>query len=128
MNMSEAIFRGVSGRLHRFSVHRPHEAFEAEPGVYCFARPGPSGRGWTPLFLSRTGNLSKRLAGHEQWEDAQRLGATHILIHDADERDVREYVESDLAQALRPVMNGPVLDAELEEAAEGAGIRLVWAA
>jgi hypothetical protein len=126
--MSEAIFRGVSGRLHRFSVHRPHEAFDAEPGVYCFARPGPGGRGWTPLFLSRTGNLSKRLASHEQWGEAQLLGATHILIHDADERDVREYVESDLAGALRPIMNGPVLDAELTEAAEEAGIRLVWAA
>jgi hypothetical protein len=126
--MSEAIFRGVSGRLHRFSVHRPHEAFDAEPGVYCFARPGPGGRGWTPLFLSRTGNLSKRLANHEHWGEAQLLGATHILIHDADERDVREYVESDLANALRPVMNGPVLDAELTEAAEEARIRLVWAA
>jgi hypothetical protein len=68
------------------------------------------------------------LASHEQWGEAQLLGATHILIHDADERDVREYVESDLAGALRPVMNGPVLDAELREAAEEAGIRLVWAA
>jgi hypothetical protein len=126
--MSEAIFRGFSGRLHRFGVRRPHEAFDSAPGVYCFARPGPGGRGWTPLFISRTGNLAKRLASHEQWQDAQLLGATHILIHDADERDVREYVESDLCQALKPVMNGPVIDAELTETAAEAGVRLVWAA
>jgi hypothetical protein len=121
--MSEAIFRGISGRLHRFSVHRPDERFAKAPGVYCFAR--PSGRGWTPLFLSRTGNLETRLAGHEQWSEAQLLGATHVLVHCADERDAREYVEADLAQALKPVMNGPLLDAELE-AAEPT--RLVWAA
>lgn len=126
--MSEAIFRGISGRLHRFNVHRPREQFAGAPAVYCFARPGPGGRGWTPLFLSRTGNLAKRLAAHEQWPEAQLLGATHILVHQHDERDAREYVEADLAQALRPVMNGPFFDAELTEAAEEAGVRLIWAA
>lgn len=126
--MSEAIFRGVSGRLHRFSVHRPQDGFSAAPAVYCFARPGPAGRGWTPLFLSRTGNLAKRLAAHEQWAEAQLLGATHVLVHQRDERDAREFVEADLAQALKPVMNGPCLAAELEEAAREAGVRLVWAA
>ena len=82
--MSEAIFRGISGRLHRFNACRPQENFSAAPAVYCFARPGPAGRGWTPLFLSRTGNLAKRLAGHEQWQEAQLLGATHVLVHQQD--------------------------------------------
>jgi hypothetical protein len=126
--MSEAIFRGISGRLHRFAVHRPDAGFATEPGVYCFARPGPGGRGWTPLFLSRTGNLAKRLATHEQWPEAQLLGATHVLVHQSDERDAREYVEADLAAALRPAMNGPLFDAELTEAADEAGVRLIWAA
>ena len=126
--MSEAIFRGFSGRLHRFSVHPPHAQFASAAAVYCFARPGPSGRGWTPLFLSRTGNLAKRLAGHEQWGQAQLLGATHILVCQHDERDAREYVEADLASALKPVMNGPFLEGELLEAADEAGVRLVWAA
>lgn len=126
--MSEAIFRGISGRLHRFAVHRPHDRFGAGPAVYCFARPGPGGRGWTPLFLSRTGNLSKRLASHEQWPEAQLLGATHVLVHQSDERDAREYVEADLSQSLKPAMNGPFLDAELAEEAQGGVTRLVWAA
>lgn len=126
--MTEAIFRGISGRLHRFSVHRPHERFASAPAVYCFARPGPGGHGWTPLFLSRTGNLAKRLEAHEQWPEAQLLGATHVLVHLHDERDAREYVEADLAQAVKPVMNGPCFDAELVEAAEAGGVRLIWAA
>lgn len=123
--MQEAIFRGLSGRLHRFGVFRPHEQFSDAAAVYCFARPGIGGRGWTPLFISRTGNLSKRLASHEQWPEAQLLGATHILVHQHDERDAREYVEADLAQALRPVMNAPNADGG---EADAAGPRLVWAA
>lgn len=127
--MSDVIFKGVSGRLHRFDAYRPGSEFEAAPAVYCFARPGPHGRGWTPLFISRTANLSKRLSGHEQWPEAQLLGATHILICKHDERDAREYVEADLASALKPVMNGPYVEAELVEREQSAsGVRLVWAA
>ena len=126
--MNEVIFRGASGRLHRFDAHRPNMDFPARPAVYCFARPGHSGRGWTPLFLSRTANLAKRLASHEQWPEAQLLGATHILVHQHDERDAREYVEADLAMALKPVMNGPLVEAGLVEVDEESAIRLIWAA
>jgi hypothetical protein len=102
--MNEVIFKGASGRLHRFQAHRPDAAFAEAPAVYCFAR--VQGRGWTPLFISRTGNLAKRFATHEQWPEAQRLGATHVLIIERDERDAREFVEADLLESLRPVMNG----------------------
>lgn len=126
--MNEVIFRGASGRLHRFDAHRPSTAFPETPAVYCFARPGPGGRGWTPLFLSRTANLSKRLASHEQWPEAQLLGATHILVHQRDERDAREFVEADLATALKPIMNGPLLEGEVEAAPGKAVVRLIRAA
>ena len=128
--MSEVIFRGTSGRLHRFSVHSPCEQFGESAAGYCFARHGPGGRGWTPLFLSRTANLSKRLPSHEQWPEAQLLGATHVLIHQRDERDVREFVEADLAAALRPIMNGPLLDAESFEVDSDSetNVRMIWAA
>jgi len=106
-------------------VHRPQETFADEPGVYCFVRPGPGGAGWTPLFISRTGNLRKRLACHEQWPEAQLLGATHVLVHEHDERDAREYVEADLCHGLRPVMNGPECEAETRAASP---LRLVRAA
>jgi len=124
--MTEVIFRGASGRLHRFHAHRPEEALGAGPAVYCFARPGPGGRGWTPLFLSRTGNLAKRMEAHESWAEARLLGATHILVHQRDERDVREFVEADLAEALRPIMNAPMLEAEIET--DDAKVRMFRAA
>ena len=126
--MSEAIFRGISGRLHRFTAHRPNEDFGVNAAVYCFARPGPGGRGWTPLFLSRTANLSRRLACHEQWPEAQLLGATHVLVHQRDERDAREFVEADLSAALRPVMNGPFVGEEEARTETETNIHFIRAA
>jgi hypothetical protein len=104
--MAEAIFKGASGRLHRFTATRPSHDFPAAPAVYAFAKPGPGGRGWTPVFLSRTANLAQRMAWHERWEEACRLGATHVLIHQRNARDAREAVEADLLAVLRPIMNG----------------------
>lgn len=121
-------YRGASGRTHRFTAHRPDEAFLAQPGVYAFARPSQDGRSLVPLFLSRTGNLALRFASHERWAEARMLGATHILVHQREERDAREFVEADLFEALRPVMNGHVLDADLVEERGASGPRLVWAA
>lgn len=104
--MGEAIFKGESGRLYRFFVLRPHAPALPEPAVYAFARPGPEGRGWTPVFLSRTANLAARLNGHERWEEARLLGATHVLALFQPERSAREDSEADLLTALRPVLNG----------------------
>lgn len=128
--MQNVMFRGASGRMHRFSAHRPDEAFPQQPAVYCFARPAPDGRGMIPLFLSRTANLGARLAAHESWPEARLLGATHILVHQREERDVREFVEADLMVVLKPVMNGALLDADEIEGFEEDEVapRMVWAA
>ena len=104
--MAEAIFKGVSGRLHRFAAFSPEVALPASPAVYAFARRGQGG--WTTVFLSRTANLAQRMARHEMWDEARRMGATHILIHQRHERDAREAVEADLLAALRPALNGPL--------------------
>ncbi|MEJ0059913.1 MAG: hypothetical protein WDM79_10230 [Terricaulis sp.] len=68
------------------------------------------------------------MANHEQWPEAQLLGATHILVHQRDERDAREMVEADLAAALRPVMNGPLFEAEQVEERRDERVRMIWAA
>jgi hypothetical protein len=132
-DMSEVILKGASGRLHRFIAYRADYVFPETSAVYCFARPGLGGRGWAPLFLSRTANLGKRMANHESWPEARLLGATHILVHQRDERDVREFVEADLAEALKPIMNGPLFDGLADDVAETAeagapNLRLVQAA
>lgn len=103
----EAIFRGASGRLHRFQALRPGPGLPGQAGVYMFARPSRDGLAWTPLYLSRTSNLERRFEGHERWQEARMLGATHVLVHTPEARDAREAVEADLMFSLRPVLNGP---------------------
>jgi hypothetical protein len=131
--MSMTQFRGVSGRSHKFTAHRPDEAFPVAAAVYAFARPGFGGKGWVIVFLSRTGNLAARLTSHERWEEARLLGATHVLVHQRDERDVREYVEADLLASLKPVLNGalleqPAADEPAPAPAARERLKLVWAA
>lgn len=103
--MSEAVFRGISGKVYRFMALRPGAPSLHEPAVYAFARPGPLGKGWTPVFLSRTADLATRLDGHERWVEAELLGATHVLALFEPERAAREDAEDDLVAALKPALN-----------------------
>lgn len=121
--MAEAIFKGVSGRLHRFSTVAPDRPLPDGPAVYAFARRSKGGAGWSVVFLSRTANLAQRLSRHELWGEARRLGATHLLIHQRQERDAREAVEADLLAALRPILNGP-LDAAITLSPPAPVVRL----
>ena len=68
--MTEAIFKGASGKLHRFVATPPDTEFAAVPAVYAFAK--PNGRQWIPVFLSRTANLAARMdpAGTRELEAA----------------------------------------------------------
>lgn len=119
--MTEAVLKGEGGKLYRMAVLRPDEAFPEGPAVYAFARPSFGGRGWTPVFLSRTANLAVRMSGHERWEEARLLGATHVLLLCFPERSEREAAEIDLAGALKPVMNdGPPAREEDQPLAAGA--------
>jgi hypothetical protein len=103
--MQEAVLKGETGKLYRFAVLRADGPFPHGPAVYAFAKPGFGGRGWTPLFLSRTANVAQRVPGHERWAEAEALGATHVLVLSFPERAQRELAEDDLLMALRPVLN-----------------------
>lgn len=103
--MIEAVLKGETGKLYRFAVLQPDGPFPHGPAVYAFAKPGFGGRGWTPVFLSRTANVAQRIPGHERWVEAERLGATHILILSFPERAQRELAEDDLVMSLKPVLN-----------------------
>jgi hypothetical protein len=49
-------------------------------------------------------------------------------VHQRDERDVREFVEADLLEALNPVLNAPVLEATPMKVRKHGTLHLVWAA
>lgn len=117
--MQEAVLKGETGKLYRFAALRPDGPFPHGPAVYAFAKPGFGGRGFVPLFISRTANVASRVPGHERWAEAEALGATHVLVLAFPERAQREIAEDDLIMAMRPVLNdqpdGAVQDAGNDE-------------
>jgi hypothetical protein len=120
--MQEAVIKGASGKLYRFAALRPDATFPEGPAVYAFARQSPLGaRAWTPLFLSRTGNLALRVAQHERWDEARMFGATHILVLSFPDRMSRQEAEADLVEAVRPIMNEDVEPLKVEDDPVGTG-------
>ena len=52
-------------------------------GLYVFAsreKTSLVGPRWLPLYVGRTRNFCTRLPTHERWQEAQRLGATHLHL------------------------------------------------
>jgi len=63
------------------------------------------GTAWMPRYIGKALSLRDRLCNHEQWDDAVRLGATHILakvLHDERERD---RVERLMIEECNPPLN-----------------------
>ena len=74
-------------------------------GLYIFAR--VAGNGWDPLYVGRTENFRTRIPSHEMWDEARRLGATHVhaLVVPLEAHRVR--LEAGLVGFLKPPMNQP---------------------
>jgi hypothetical protein len=101
--MSEAIFKGVSGKLYRFAVQRTGALTISGDhcgGLYIFARPERCG--WQALHLGRTADLTLRLDAEDTWEEAVRMGGAFVLTLVIEDRNERIAAELDLRSALRP--------------------------
>ena len=72
-------------------------------GLYIFAR--VAGDGWDPLYVGKTENFCLGLTSHERWEEARRLGATHVHALVVPLEADRGRLEAALIGLLRPPMN-----------------------
>lgn len=75
------------------------------PGVYIFTGVNQKNN-WIPVYIGETGSFSDRMAGHERWEQARRLGATHVHARVVQgDRQVRVGIQDELVQAYSPPLN-----------------------
>jgi hypothetical protein len=61
-----------------------------------------------PLYVGETHNFRERFPGgrkHERWEEAQNLGATHVLAAVIPQEATRQAIEQDLIQTFQPPLN-----------------------
>ena len=86
-----------------FSIHE-NPKWNNVAGVYIFAGKNEEGL-WVALYIGQASSLAERLANHEQWQEAQRLGATHVHAKSVSDDWERERLERDLIQSFQPRLN-----------------------
>jgi excinuclease UvrABC nuclease subunit len=89
---------------YEFHVYTPDTSWNDIGGIYIFT--GISQNKWIPYYIGQTDSFKNRpLSSHEQWDKAQRLGATHIHAMVVQQEATRLAIEKELIQAFQPKLN-----------------------
>jgi len=83
---------------HEFNVHTSNANWNDVAGVYIFTGLNQANQ-WEPLYIGQASSLAVRLATHERWTEAARLGATHIHAKAVQKQTDRDLIEQELIQA-----------------------------
>jgi hypothetical protein len=100
-------WNGKSGTAYRywFLARMTADGILAVGGNYCFAMRLANGN-FTPLYFGESENLQTRLPSHDRWDEAKRLGATHVWAHSTPAgASARAAEEQDLIQYWNPPLN-----------------------
>jgi len=108
--MISVILTGASGIEYFYTPYLFAEAlWHPDPANYAFGSVDEGGA-WQIVYLGETANLLSRMRGHPQWDGAERLGATHVLVNlNIGGMRVRRVQERDLIARYRPVLNTQLL-------------------
>ena len=102
--METVTARGASGTTYNYAISLMNAPWNDVPANYMFASKGLGG--WHVVYVGECTSAKTRMGSHERWEEATRLGATHVLNHVAAPNEVdRLREERDLIQALQPKLN-----------------------
>jgi hypothetical protein len=108
--MNGVFLTGASGIEYFYTPYLFAEAgWHPDPANYAFAHMDEAGV-WHLVYLGETANLLSRIRTHAQWQAAQRLGSTHVLVNlNGDGVRIRRVQERDLVARYRPVLNTQLL-------------------
>ena len=100
-------WNGSSGTSYRYwSVDSLAPiSLQAVAGNYAFVKQLPNGN-FIPLYFGVAESLRDRLPNHERWNEAARLGATHVMAHTTPAGETARLAEErDLIQQWNPPLN-----------------------
>ena len=89
---------------HEFSVHPHGDSWLSVAGLYIFAAKNLAGQ-WLPLCIGQAASLAERIPTHERWQEAVRLGATHVHASVVAQKAKRDSLEDQLILAYQPGLN-----------------------
>ena len=96
---------GESGTAYRYVFVEGTTPLTTEGGNYAFLHRLPNGS-WQPVYFGVADNCRARLANHERWPEAVRLGATAIAGHTTPGGDAARCAEErDLIRFWNPPLN-----------------------
>ncbi len=87
-----------------FSVYTSDASWNESAGIYIFAGVNQQNK-WVALYIGQASSLAARLATHERWSEAVKLGATHIHARVVTHQAERDALEKQLIQAYQPRLN-----------------------
>jgi len=93
------ILKGISGNTYEFEVYPLDTAFGIVGCVYVYTK--CVNDPWPPIYIGQTSNLAERIQRHATENGKsdiciQNSGATHILVHQLNDKTARINVETDL--------------------------------
>jgi excinuclease UvrABC nuclease subunit len=90
---------------YRFEVVGPNVTWKPVGAVYIFSYFDVALNYWPALYIGQAASLAERLPSHERWEEATRLGATHIHVHVEPDQARRDAIEAELISTFQPPLN-----------------------
>jgi len=94
----------VKWSSYDFYVLPKESAWHAVGGVYIFTGKNAQGL-WYPLYIGQAESLAARIPTHERWQEAARLGATHVHAMVVQQEANRDTIERELIAAYQPTLN-----------------------
>ena len=94
----------VQWSSYTFNIHQYNANWSDLPGIYIFAKTTPRSQ-WQALYVGQASRFSERIPGHELWDKAQSLGATHVHAMAVPQADMRDKIERELIQMYQPILN-----------------------
>jgi hypothetical protein len=93
------------GVLFNFGIFHPRASWPSQAGLYMFCGFDAGRRMYQPLYIGQCNDFSTRLCAHERWAEAQRAGATHVLLTAVATQGDRDKLEGILIRELQPALN-----------------------
>ena len=94
----------VSWLNHSFSVHSLETNWASVGGIYIFCGIDNDNK-WVAQYMGQASSFKERLSGHERWDEAVKLGSTHIHARSIKNTVARSLIESELIEAFQPCLN-----------------------
>jgi hypothetical protein len=98
-----AIQTSITWAAYEFEVLNMDGMWKDVGGVYIFS--GVKDSIWRAYYIGITDSFQDRHPNHERWEEAKRLGATHVHARGEPQAATRESIERELIGTYQPPLN-----------------------